>query len=56
MTKIFAVYVKLLVSQVSRRNMHSSAAVKQLGRYDIFLSYSSADVDVVAFFVYVDCH
>ena len=29
---------------------------KQLGRYDISLSYSSPDVGRVAFFVYVDCH
>jgi len=30
--------------------------LKQLGRYGVSLLYSSPDVDLVAFFVYVDCH
>ena len=47
----------LWFSKSSHRNMLSSACCReQLGRYGISLSYSSPDVDLVAFFVYVDCH
>ena len=55
MTKIFAVYFMPLLSQVSRRNILSSAAVNSLGD-GISLLYTSPDVDLVAFFVQMDCH
>ena len=56
MTKIFAVYL-----QASGFPNQSSECVfeccrEQLGRYGMSLSYSSPNVDFVAFFVYVDCH
>ena len=50
MTKIFAVYLQASGFPISRRKMISSAA-EQIGRHGISLSYSSPDVDFVAFFV-----
>ena len=56
MTKIFVIYFQAsgFPSQLSEYAFECCR--EQLGRSGISLSYSSPDVDLVAFFVWVDCH
>ena len=56
MTKIFAVYLQASGFPSLSSEYALKYYRKQLGQCDISLSYSSPDVDLVAFFVYVDCH
>ena len=56
MTKIFAIYLQASGFPSQSSEYAFECCRKQHGRYGISLSFSSPDVDVVAFFVYVDCH
>ena len=56
MTKIFAVYLRASCFSNQSSEYAFECYRKQLGRYGISLSYSSPDVDHVAFFIYVDSH
>ena len=51
MTKIFAVYLKASVFPSQSSEYAFECSRKQLGRYGIFLSYSSPGIDRVAFFM-----
>ena len=56
MTNIFAVYFQASGFPSQSSEYSFECCYKQLGRYGIALSYPSPDVDLVAFFMYVDCH
>ena len=57
LTKIFALYLQASGFPTQSSEYAFEWCRKQLGRYGISLSYSSPDVDLVTFFVYVDyCH
>ena len=56
MTKIFAVYLQASCFPSQWSEYAFEFCREQLGRCGISLSYSSPGVDLVAFFVYVDCH
>ena len=56
MTKLFAVYLKTSGFPSQSSDYAFECCREQLGRYGISLSYTSPGVDLVAFFVYVDCH
>ena len=56
MTKIFAVYLQASGLPSLSSEYAFECCREQLRRYGISLSYSSPDVDLVAFFVYMDCH
>ena len=56
MTKIFAVYLQASNFPSQPSEYAFEGGCKQFGRYGLSLSYSSPCVDLLAFFVYVDCH
>ena len=52
-----ALYKNCIIIIISQSSEYAFGSCrKQLGRDSISLTYSSPDVDIVAFFVYVDCH
>ena len=55
-TKIFAVYLQTSGFPSQSSEYVFECCLEQLGRYCISLSYTSPGVDLVAFFVHVDCH
>ena len=55
MTKIFAVYLQASGFTSQSSEYAFECCGKQLGRYDISLSYSSPNVDHVAYFVSSSC-
>ena len=56
MTKIFAVYFQIYGLRGQSSEYAFECCREQPGRYDISMSYSSPDVDIVASVVQMDCH
>ena len=56
MTKLFAVYFQASGFPSQSSEYAFECCHEQLGRYGISVSYFSPGVDLVVFFVYVDCH
>ena len=55
-TKIFAVYRQASGFPSQSSEYYLEYCRKQLRRYGISMSYSSFDVDLVGFLLYVDCN